>query len=135
MPNLENLDRQFRLQPWGLPEHDGYVTAHYGSLLSTPEAAEAYVQEYEKREKAADEAYELQRTLLRAGCVKVGDAPQELPDLVKLDWNPRKKFPQVQKELPKEAHVETVEEKIVKAEKKPAKEVKNVKRAGRPKKK
>jgi len=119
MADLAKLDVQFRLQPWIYPEHRGFVEGQYGSRLATPESAEAYLQAYEAKEKKADEAYEVQRQLLRASCTSIGTAPQELPDQEKIAWNPREKFRQVVREekvreLPVESKKVVVEKKVEK---------------------
>lgn len=116
MANLQVLDQQFRLLPWIDPVHKEFVSGQYGSKLCDKKMAEAYLVEYEKREKLADEAYELQRTLLRQSSTKAGEIPQELPPVEKLDWNPRERF--------KQAIAEPVKEPV----KEPAKEPVKIKR-------
>lgn len=101
--DFSNLDKRYGLTPWSLAEHAAYVTGQYGKVFTEPAVAEAYIQAYEKKEAEFDIAYELQRTLLRQASVVAGGKPQELPDQVKIDWNPRKLFKQPTKEEVKTA--------------------------------
>lgn len=94
MVDFLNLDKKYRLVPWMDKDHSAYVTGKYGSLLQNPQAAENYVVEYEKKEKFFDEAYEKQREFIGAASVSEGMDPQVLPDIEKIDWNPRTKFAQ-----------------------------------------
>ncbi len=96
MPNYPVLDQAFRLLPWSLVEHRGYVLGQYGAIKGTmgEEAAAEYLATYRKKEAEADAAYEVQRANLRNSSVATGTAPQELPDLVKIPWDPT--IPEVQ---------------------------------------
>jgi hypothetical protein len=98
MLDMKKLDDKFRLTPWSSSYHADYIAGRYGSLLQDSQIAEAYVQGYERAEKKFDEAYEEQRRLLSEASARAGDKPQTLPDPVKSDWNPRKRF------VPKEEH-------------------------------
>lgn len=95
MPNFGKLNDARRLTPWSSAEHDAFVSAHYGSLLSEPAVAEAYVQDYERKEKEFDEAYAQQGEMLAQSSKTAGGEPQTLPAIEKIDWDPRKKFAQV----------------------------------------
>lgn len=120
MADFATRDLQFRLLPW-LDQNDcNYVAGQYGARLCDKAKAEEYLAEYEKREKLADEAYEQQRVLLRQGSISHGGEPQELPDQVKIDWNPRKKFQVAAEEIVKEtkAEVKAPVAKVVVEEKK-----------------
>lgn len=92
MPNLDNLDNQFRLTPWSSVVHADFVAGRYGALLQEPARAERYREQYVEKEKDFEKAYELQRTLLRESSKKQNEPPQELPNLEKIDWDPRKRF-------------------------------------------
>lgn len=125
MDRFSKLDTQRRLTPWNDKEHAAYVSGKYGSLLASDKgAAEAYAQEYEMKEVQADAAYEGQRTALRTAPVSEGEKPQELPDQVKIEWNPRKLFkPTKVKETEKaEKEIEKAEE-LKKEEEKAAKKL------------
>jgi hypothetical protein len=122
MPDFNKLDQQFRLQPWLYPAHRGFVSSRYGSLLATPKAAEAYLKEYEDKEKAFDAAYERQRELLRTACIGKDQAPQELPDPEKISWDVRSQFGV-------SVHAETSE--TTEEEKEPSGEVPMPKKRGR----
>ena len=123
MADMKELDRQFRLLPWLLPEHRGYVAGQYGSLLFTPEKAEEYIKEYEKKEKAADAAHGVQKTLLESAPVREGESPQVLPPPEKIDWDiramfaPKKKTKKVEKKVAKKVAVKKVTKKVTKKKK------------------
>ncbi len=123
MADISKLDKAYRLSPWFIKEHADHVAGRYGSLLSDPAAAEAYVAEYEKKEAEFDVAYENQRAMLRQASKAAGDKPQELPDLEKLEWNPRGYFSA--QETPEELEAKKLEleaKEAAKAEKKAQKE-------------
>ncbi len=90
MPNLTLLDDAKRLLPWLLVEHRGFVLGEYGRIKGTmgQDAADEYIAGYKKKEVEADAAYEDQRAKLRLSATAAGMPPQELPDLVKIVWDP-----------------------------------------------
>ncbi len=110
MPDFHRLDQKFRLTPWSLKEHAGYVAGTYGSLLGQDamKAAE-YVEGYKKAEAAFDSAYELQRQLLRNSMHNEGEKPQELLDPVKMEWDPTKTLEEAVREVKEETKTEEIE--------------------------
>lgn len=118
-PNLKKLDDAFRLTPWSDVTHADFIAGNYGSLLENPERAEQYVDGYEKAEKRFDEAYEEQRKLLSEASKRSGESGQTLPDIEKIDWDPRKRFAKAVKATKEKA--EPSEPKKVEKEVKPKK--------------
>lgn len=116
MQDFSKIDKRLGLTPWSLQEHANYVASKYGSLLQDPQIAEAYVTQYEKKEEEFDVAYELQKELLKNSSITAGGEPQKLPDIQKIDWNPRPKF------APKKTAEQIAEETALKAEEKAKKD-------------
>lgn len=105
MPNFLKLDKAFRLSPWNIQTHADYVAGQYGAMMAqSPEKAKAYLAAYRKKEEEFDAAYEEQCAAVKRSQTMLGQAPQELLPLVKIDWNPEKQVKEnVNKEEKKEA--------------------------------
>lgn len=90
MANLDVLDKQRRLTPWLEQSHADYVNGEYGRMLATtPEKAEAYVNDYRVREKEDKENRKRQLDFVRNQQKAQGLEPSEAGEEVKyLEWVP-----------------------------------------------
>lgn len=122
MPNFKKLDDQYRLTPWNDAQHAAYVAGQYGAMLGQGKTAKAeiYVKTYRQKEIVWDATYEKQKEYFEIAPVQLGTEPQELPELVKIDWDPTKRFAK-EADKPKKVEKVPVEEEKVeeKAEEKP----------------
>ena len=88
---LKEIDEKRRgLLPWEYEDHKAYVLGQYGKIKAThPADARGYIEDYKKKEKLDDEAYEKQgeylKSLFQAGATHDF---QELPEKEKLEWIP-----------------------------------------------
>ena len=95
--SLANIDADYRLSPWLLPEHKTFIAGRYGSILASegPEAAKDYLDAYKKKQAIHIEAYEHQKEMMRQSQVRVGAPQNELPDEEYLEWDPTVKVAEV----------------------------------------